>query len=265
MYRPVALGVAVTMAVASGCSSGDGQAERRPEQVVVADSVAAPTAVDPHAGHVMGDSSAGAGTDAMTGMDHGSAAPSAAADHAGHAGMEGMEHGAGRGRSPASARGVDHSAHGAAAGSSGTAGGAASGGSIAVDHSRHTAATATATVNSSTAVGHTQHAQASARTGQPRTSGVDHSAHAAGAARSATPAHRDVDHTATATRSHGQHANTPSVSPAPLATGAGMDKLMFLVAELVRDSVVQRRIQEDPVLREQWQDPGVRQIILRRP
>jgi hypothetical protein len=44
---------------------------------------------------------------------------------------------------------------------------------------------------------------------------------------------------------------------------SGTDKLMALVAELVRDSVVQRRIQRDSVLREQWGDPGVRQVILR--
>ncbi|MEW5926092.1 MAG: hypothetical protein AB1941_01265 [Gemmatimonadota bacterium] len=40
---------------------------------------------------------------------------------------------------------------------------------------------------------------------------------------------------------------------------------MALVGQLVQDSVVQRRIRQDPVLREQWQDPGVRQVILRRP
>ena len=48
--------------------------------------------------------------------------------------------------------------------------------------------------------------------------------------------------------------------PAP-----GTDKLMALVPELVRDSMVQHRIQQDPVQREQSQDPGVRQIIVQRP
>lgn len=39
---------------------------------------------------------------------------------------------------------------------------------------------------------------------------------------------------------------------------------MTLVAELVQDSVVQRRIEQDSILRRQWEDLGVRQIILRR-
>jgi hypothetical protein len=43
-----------------------------------------------------------------------------------------------------------------------------------------------------------------------------------------------------------------------------MDKLMTLVAELVQDSVVQGRIEQDSILRRQWEDSGVRQIILRR-
>ncbi len=42
----------------------------------------------------------------------------------------------------------------------------------------------------------------------------------------------------------------------------GMDKLRMLVAELVKDPVVQQEIQSDSVLREQWTDPGVRRVIL---
>jgi hypothetical protein len=43
-----------------------------------------------------------------------------------------------------------------------------------------------------------------------------------------------------------------------------MDKLMTLVAELVQDSEVQCRIEHDSMLRRQWEDRGVRQVIPRR-
>ena len=45
----------------------------------------------------------------------------------------------------------------------------------------------------------------------------------------------------------------------------GMQKLQTLVAELVQDSVVQRRIRQDPELRDAWSDPQVRQEVLARP
>lgn len=51
----------------------------------------------------------------------------------------------------------------------------------------------------------------------------------------------------------------------PLPDDVAMEKLRALVAELVRDPKVQARIQADPALRALWQDPGVRQYLLKRP
>lgn len=51
------------------------------------------------------------------------------------------------------------------------------------------------------------------------------------------------------------------MAPADPAT----EKLLLLAAELVRDPAVQQRIQRDPVLRNRWQDEGVRQVLLSRP
>jgi hypothetical protein len=56
-------------------------------------------------------------------------------------------------------------------------------------------------------------------------------------------------------------SRTPASVPADRAT----DKLLTLVGELVRDPAVQEEIREDPALREAWSDPGVRQIVTKRP
>jgi hypothetical protein len=42
---------------------------------------------------------------------------------------------------------------------------------------------------------------------------------------------------------------------------AGMAKLLELVSALTEDPAVQRRIEEEPELRELWSEPGVRQRI----
>lgn len=42
-------------------------------------------------------------------------------------------------------------------------------------------------------------------------------------------------------------------------------KLQRLIAQLVQDSVVRSRIQSDSVLRNRWQDPEVRRVLLGRP
>jgi hypothetical protein len=70
-----------------------------------------------------------------------------------------------------------------------------------------------------------------------------------------------------------QHGNMPAMkavagaerTPALLPADAGTEKLLALVRELVRDPAVREQIQQDPALREAWADPGVREIILRRP
>lgn len=55
----------------------------------------------------------------------------------------------------------------------------------------------------------------------------------------------------------------PVDQPAP--DDVAMEKLRALVAELVRDPEVLARIQADPTLRALWEDPGVRQYLLKRP
>lgn len=51
----------------------------------------------------------------------------------------------------------------------------------------------------------------------------------------------------------------------PPAPNAAEQKLQQLVGELVEDSVVRARIQADSILRNRWQDPEVRRILLGRP
>lgn len=46
---------------------------------------------------------------------------------------------------------------------------------------------------------------------------------------------------------------------------AAEQKLQRLVGVLVQDSVIRARIQADSVLRNRWQDPEVRRILLGRP
>ncbi len=48
----------------------------------------------------------------------------------------------------------------------------------------------------------------------------------------------------------------------PLGADQGTRKVQQLVTELVEDPVVRQRIQADSVLRNRWQDPGVRRVLL---
>ena len=65
----------------------------------------------------------------------------------------------------------------------------------------------------------------------------------------------------------GARPTAPSAprSVAPAEADSATAKVLALVAGLVRDSVVQRRIQADPELRAAWQDPNVRRIVTRAP
>ena len=63
---------------------------------------------------------------------------------------------------------------------------------------------------------------------------------------------------------HAGHAQAAGAGPVTAGAAPGTDKLVTLVAELVQDSVVQRRIEQDSILRRQWQDSGDRHVILRR-
>lgn len=68
------------------------------------------------------------------------------------------------------------------------------------------------------------------------------------------------------------HANMPGMqatqemrgSP-PVATTPTTPKLDTLIAELVQDSVVRRRIEADTALRRLWANPEVRRILQQRP
>lgn len=63
------------------------------------------------------------------------------------------------------------------------------------------------------------------------------------------------------------HSRMGGMQPVPAGgmPASGTDKLMTLVAELVRDPAVQERIRQDSVLRASWEDPDVRRILLNRP
>jgi hypothetical protein len=63
---------------------------------------------------------------------------------------------------------------------------------------------------------------------------------------------------------HGAGAAPPSAE-APAVASAADRKLLELASELVRDSVVRRRIQQDSALRRAWADPGVRRAVNGQP
>ena len=230
MYK---IGLALAIAVVGGCSKGSPEVDEGTQQAQ-ADSGAATAAVNSHTGHVMEDTtSVGANpADAMAGMDHGPASLAGPAEHAGHA--EAQQSGA--------AESHARMGHVPPAATS-------PGGSMPADHS--------------------QHAQVAVSSEPGPTSGAEHSQHtvaspAADATRAAAPAHQGMDHSQTSADPLVGHGQAPGAAPVTAGAAPGMDKLMTLVAELVQDSVVQRRIEQDSILRRQWEDSGVRQIILRR-
>jgi hypothetical protein len=61
---------------------------------------------------------------------------------------------------------------------------------------------------------------------------------------------------------HSAMPGMQQTSGAAAAADPGAEKLRMLVAQLVQDSVVQRRIQQDSALREAWSKPVVRQEVL---
>ena len=92
--------------------------------------------------------------------------------------------------------------------------------------------------------------------------GMDHSnmpgMGATGAAPAAQAAMPGMDHS----NMPGMQPSRAATPPAAPARDAGDEKLRALVAELLEDTAVQRRVQQDPALREAWADPAVRQVIL---
>jgi hypothetical protein len=230
MYK---IGLALVIAVAGGCSGEPPEPDEGANQAQI-DTGGATAAVDSHAGHVMEDTASGGANpaDAMAGMDHGTASLAGPAEHAGHA--EAQHSGA--------AESHARMGHVPPAATS-------PGGTMPADHS--------------------QHAQVAVSPEPSPTSGAEHSQHAVAspttdAARAAAPAHQGMDHSQTSADPLVGHGQAPGAAPVTAGAAPGMDKLMTLVAELVQDSVVQRRIEQDSILRRQWEDLGVRQIILRR-
>ncbi|MBA2556153.1 MAG: hypothetical protein H0V12_02215 [Chloroflexi bacterium] len=174
-----------------------------------------------------------AGDHGMAGMDHG-AAPAGAA---GSTSMEGMDHGAMAGMDHSRMGGMQHgqTQHAQTAQTPG------------MDHSRM----------GGMQHGQTQHGQ----TAQPR--GMDHSSmpgiqHGTMNVRGGDGMRRDgampgMDHS----RMDGMEQRPAGVP----WDDAGMEKLLLLVAELVRDPAVQARIQADSVLRRRWEDEGLRRVL----
>lgn len=174
---------------------------------------------------------------------------------------------------PAAVAADPHAGHAmgdTAAGTPAAGGPAAAAGSAgaAVDHSGHAAAASAAEPRGSVA-DHAGHQQPAHTAGQSRAAVTDHGGHAAppaggrGASSAAAGAHVAADHARPLGHPHAAHAAAPGTSP-PIQADAGMQKLVTLVAELVRDSVVQHRIDADPALRQLWREPGVRRILLQR-
>lgn len=73
--------------------------------------------------------------------------------------------------------------------------------------------------------------------------------------------------TTTTSAMEGMDHSTMSMSKTPTRPAAdpAMQKLQQIVAQLVQDSVVQRRIREDSVLRNRWNDPALKRTIGTRP
>ena len=291
MYRKLEFSLALVLAL-SGCSRPNESAQDPQTAKAAPDSASAP-AVD-HSMHATqnspaGDAAATPTVAAAAGTNHGAthgAATSRPSDHS----MGNMDH-SGMAAAPASgqaAGAMDHSrmnmgqnrSGGAVAGSGATAGmdhnqmnhGAPAGrqGSTrAADHSamQHGGTGATSRSRASgQAADHSRMGHAAAGSSRDARA-VDHGSmpgmqHAAsGAPQAARPAGAEGmrhDQTGMHGMAHGQ------ASPV-LPAGPGTDKLLALVRALVRDSVVQEQIQQDPALRERWEDPGVRRIVTSRP
>jgi hypothetical protein len=216
------------------------------------DTSARDTAPNAGAAHDMSNMPAASDTTDMAGMDHsamsraqteGTTQPMPAAGE-----MAGMDHSQMRGRNARSGSmaGRDHSAM--------TRRDAGSHSMAGMDHSQMNMASAQRSASSRSATGLQNHnmpmgnqAQQSARdphAGMIMTPGI-----------SAQPAPPDPH----------EGMEMEGTGKEPLPDDVAMEKLRALVAELVRDPKVQARIQADPTLRVLWQDPGVRQYLLKRP
>ena len=184
---------------------------------------------------------------------------------------------------------VDHSAHlGGDSTASGNAGAAMAG----IDHSAMAASGTTASGTASATASHEGHVAAPIPGGAQDHAALGHEAASAAPSNagggpavmdhadmpdmgpstdpaSAASAAEHAAHLAPATPS--DRATPPSAGPG--VSGAGAEELASLAADsidakllllgraLVQDSLVQQRIEQDPALREAWEDPEVRAVI----
>lgn len=249
MYKTFLSAISASAILLSGCGAQDPELEPLADAAVT-DTV--PAAVqDVHAGHAMpgADSASADAVHDMTGMDHGSSA-TGTGDHAEHA-------------AASAASTTDHSAHGSGSGHppmTSTEAHAAHGGVLA-DGGAHSAhATASGSSDQTATIDHGRHQPSSPHDGQLST---DHALHPSQRAEEAAPPRSHVGHEAP-TDQHAGHALTSPGGRAVDGANPAEDKLLTLVGALVQDSVVQRRIEQDSVLRALWRDPGVRRIVQAR-
>ncbi len=94
---------------------------------------------------------------------------------------------------------------------------------------------------------------------------MDHGQMDSSPAQSASPVMDHAHSPAGGTQDSSGPAHTMDGMPAGARTVEHGDPLLMLVRALVQDSVVQRKIEGDPILREAWSDPGVRDVILEQP
>lgn len=90
--------------------------------------------------------------------------------------------------------------------------------------------------------------------------GMDHSTMQMGTPRPAVRPSSAPRAGATQAMDHSTMPGMQATPPNPID-----QKVQQLIAQLVQDSVVRSRIQSDTVLRNRWQDPDVRRILLGRP
>ena len=239
MHPRNGLGLAAAMLLAA--CGGSGNAPGRDASEAPRDTAIASTA----------DSVAGsAGHDAhVTVEDSSVAAP----------GLEGMNHSA---HAPTSASGTaatgtDHAGHGASTPSRQVPGGEHAGHAGApasrAAHAGHRPTNSGGCVSTGAHAGHTTPTRGASGTGPAGHTAAGGQNHAA-AHPSAAAGHAGHAPSAGPANAHAGHA----ASPAP---AAGDRKLLDLAAELVRDPVVQREIEQDPALRDAWSDPGVRSVV----
>ena len=257
MERSTRAALLFAMVTAAGCGGDPPEAERS-GRLATADTATVAAASDSHAGHAIGGSAA----ESTEGLGQASASAAAGGAHTDHAGT--------------AADGAPAGAH--ATGAEGTAGPAVAHGAHAVPEASPVGAVAAAHAAHAVSGAREAGAAAAVHAGHPMTAaaggalaaqsagggavptdGVNHGAHATAAAVAGAPG---VDHSERGMAAPGTPAARERVSLPDTGPDAGMEKLLALVAGLVRDTLVQREIENDPALRTLWEDPRVRRVVI---